>query len=89
MRACICHFFVVILRRKIAETNKTIVMRQKLFLLVALCCAMTTQVWARSWEPVESIPAEVFLKDLRYDRQTKELQFKDLFHADKYLDRIY
>lgn len=64
-------------------------MRQKLFLLVALCCAMTTQVWARSWEPLDSIPAEVYLKDLRYDRQTKELHFKDLFHADKYLTRIY
>ena len=61
---------------------------RKFFLFVfAVICS--TSMWARSWEPVDSIPAEVYLKDLRYDRQTKELQFKDLFHADKYLTRIY
>ena len=64
-------------------------MEKKLFLLAALCCMMATGMWARSYEALDSIPAEVYLKDLRYDRQTKELQFKDLFHADKYLTRIY
>ena len=86
---CVYQFFFVLLRRKSAETNKTIVMEKKLFLLAALCCMMATGMWARSYEVLDSIPAEVFLKDLKYDRQTKELQFKDLFHADKYLTRIY
>ncbi|MBR4432385.1 MAG: InlB B-repeat-containing protein [Paludibacteraceae bacterium] len=64
-------------------------MKKKIFFLAAMFCVIATGMWARSWTPVDSIPAEVFLKDLRYDKQTKELQFKDLFHADKYLTRIY
>jgi len=64
-------------------------MRKILFVLFALAWMMPVNMIARSWEALDSIPAEVFLKDLRYDRQTKELRFKDLFHADKYLDRIY
>ena len=64
-------------------------MKKKIFFLAAMFCVIATGMWARSWTPVDSIPAEVYLKDLRYDKQTKELQFKDLFHADKYLTRIY
>ena len=64
-------------------------MKKILFVLFALAWMMPVNMIARSYEALDSIPAEVYLKDLRYDRQTKELQFKDLFHADKYLTRIY